>query len=59
MPGTPGLRLTGAAPHASDASAARRCATPYDSAYSLPMTSGTVGGPTYGQVVTISQEGTR
>ena len=59
MPGTPGHRHTGGAPHVSDAMRRLRADTPYDGASTMPMTQRTVGGNTYGQLVTNTQEGTR
>lgn len=47
MPGTPGSRHTGGAPHASDGPRRRSGGAPYDSTASLPMMNGDVGGRTY------------
>lgn len=44
MPGTPGPRLTGGDPHASDARAAGYRDTPYNGAANLPMTATTTLG---------------
>jgi hypothetical protein len=50
MPGEPGPRHTGGAPHASDHPSHVAGDTPYDAAVSLPMTSRTVGVGSYLQV---------
>lgn len=47
MPGTPGHRRTGDAPHASHGPRRRSGGAPYNDSVSLPMISGTVGGRTY------------
>lgn len=48
MPGEPGPRYTGDAPHASDAPVRRGGDTPYGGTVGLPMTTlGTVGGRPY------------
>ena len=47
MPGEPGPRHTGGAPHASGPSGRGSGDTPYDETGGLPMTNGDVGGCTY------------
>lgn len=50
MPGTPGPRHTGGAPHASDRLRQSDGDTPYDDASSLPMASRSVGATAYIQL---------
>lgn len=60
MPGTPGPRLTGGPPHASDSVRHVGVATPYERDTSLPMTRETVGAITYGpDRIQLLEEATR
>lgn len=64
MPGEPGARHNGDAPHASDPSGRGSGDTPYDETGGQPMTRSqprskrrsVVGGPTYGEVHAVKRE---